>query len=115
MTWHRVASLAEAERAHPWLAADVAGVSVVLAQLDTRWYGVEDRCTHAGCPFSEEATLEAGTIDCHCHGSQFDLRNGQPLQLPAYDPVPVFAVELHGDDVYVDVTNVLNGATVNNY
>ncbi|HKU01234.1 MAG TPA: non-heme iron oxygenase ferredoxin subunit, partial [Arthrobacter sp.] len=53
--------------------------------------------------------------ECWGHGSQFDLRSGQPLQLPAYDPVPVFAVELDGDDVYVDVTNVLNGAAVNNY
>jgi 3-phenylpropionate/trans-cinnamate dioxygenase ferredoxin subunit len=24
--------------------------------------------------------------------------------------VPVFAVAVHGDDVYVDVTNVVNGA-----
>jgi 3-phenylpropionate/trans-cinnamate dioxygenase ferredoxin subunit len=29
--------------------------------------------------------------------------------------VPVFAVTLDGDDVYVDVTNVVNGASVENY
>ena len=37
--------------------------------------------------------VEGVPIECWGHGSQFDLRTGEPLQLPAYDPVPVFAVE----------------------
>ncbi|ABK03485.1 Rieske (2Fe-2S) domain protein [Arthrobacter sp. FB24] len=77
-------------------------------------HAIGDTCSHADISLSE-GEVEGCAIECWGHGSQFDLRNGQPLQLPAYDPVPVFAVELHGDDVYVDVTNVLNGATVNNY
>lgn len=77
-------------------------------------HAIGDTCSHADISLSE-GEVEGCAIECWGHGSQFDLRNGQPLQLPAYDPVPVFAVELHGDDVYVDVANVLNGATVNNY
>jgi len=94
MTWRRVASLAEAERARPWLPADVAGVSVVVARLGERWYGVEDRCTHAGCPFSEEATLEAGIIECHCHGSEFELATGKVRRGPAERPVRAFPVRV---------------------
>ena len=77
-------------------------------------HAIGDTCSHADISLSE-GDVEGCTIECWGHGSQFDLRNGQPLQLPAYDPVPVFAVELDGDDVYVDVTNVLNGAAVENY
>jgi 3-phenylpropionate/trans-cinnamate dioxygenase ferredoxin subunit len=75
-------------------------------------HAIGDTCSHADISLSE-GEVEGCAIECWGHGSQFDLRNGQPLQLPAYDPVPVFAVELDGDDVYVDVTNVLNGAAVN--
>jgi 3-phenylpropionate/trans-cinnamate dioxygenase ferredoxin subunit len=77
-------------------------------------HAIGDTCSHADISLSE-GDVEGCMIECWGHGSQFDLRNGQPLQLPAYEPVPVFAVELDGDDVYVDVTNVLNGATVHNY
>jgi len=77
-------------------------------------HAIGDTCSHADISLSE-GEVEGCAIECWGHGSQFDLRNGQPLQLPAYDPVPVFAVELDGDDVYVDVTNVLNGAAVHNY
>ena len=77
-------------------------------------HAIGDTCSHADISLSE-GDVEACAIECWGHGSQFDLRSGQPLQLPAYDPVPVFAVELDGDDVYVDVTNVLNGAAVDNY
>ena len=59
--------------------------------------------------------VDGCTIECWGHGSQFDLRSGQPLHLPAYDPVPVFAVEIAGDEVYVDVTHVLNGAEAPNF
>jgi len=92
MSWHRVAPSDEAERAHPWFPATVAGFDVVLARVDERWYGVEDRCAHAGCPFSEEATLEAGTIVCNCHGSEFDLTTGELRRGPAERPVRAFPV-----------------------
>ncbi|MDD7833600.1 MULTISPECIES: non-heme iron oxygenase ferredoxin subunit [Paenarthrobacter] len=77
-------------------------------------HAVGDTCSHADISLSE-GEVEGCAIECWGHGSQFDLRSGQPLQLPAYDPVPVFAVTIDGEDVYVDVTNVVNGAPVNNY
>jgi 3-phenylpropionate/trans-cinnamate dioxygenase ferredoxin subunit len=77
-------------------------------------HAIGDTCSHADISLAE-GEIEGCAIECWGHGSQFDLRTGQPLQLPAYDPVPVFAVTLDGDDVYVDVTNVVNGASVQNY
>jgi 3-phenylpropionate/trans-cinnamate dioxygenase ferredoxin subunit len=77
-------------------------------------HAIGDTCSHADISLAE-GEIEGCAIECWGHGSQFDLRSGQPLQLPAYDPVPVFAVALDGDDVYVDVSNVVNGAPIHNY
>ncbi|MGB2766537.1 MAG: Rieske 2Fe-2S domain-containing protein, partial [Propionicimonas sp.] len=46
--------------------------------------------------------VEGCTLECYLHGSRFDLRTGQPLELPALVPVPVFAVRIDGDDVLID-------------
>ncbi|MET1155368.1 Rieske 2Fe-2S domain-containing protein [Arthrobacter sp.] len=72
-------------------------------------HAIGDTCSHADVSLSE-GDVEGSTIECWGHGSQFDLRTGEPLSLPAFEPVPVFALTLDGDSVYVDVTNVLNGA-----
>ena len=77
-------------------------------------HAIGDTCSHADISLSE-VEVEGCMIECWGHGSQFDLRSGEPLQLPAYDPVPVFAVEIRGDEVYVDFTNVLNGAEAPNF
>ena len=103
MSWHRVAPIAEADRAQPWLAADVAGVAVALARVGDTWFGVEDRCAHAGCPFSEEASLEAGTIVCNCHGSEFDLATGELRRGPAEHPIRAFAVRANEGHLEIDI------------
>jgi 3-phenylpropionate/trans-cinnamate dioxygenase ferredoxin subunit len=59
------------------------------------------------CALSELVQDEARRVDgesleCWAHGSAFSLRTGKPLNLPAYEPVPVFAVTIDGDDVLVD-------------
>ena len=77
-------------------------------------HAIGDTCSHADISLSE-GEVEGCKIECWGHGSQFDLRSGEPLQLPAYDPVPVFAVAVLGDEVYVDFTNVLNGAEAPNF
>ncbi|MEO5780381.1 MULTISPECIES: non-heme iron oxygenase ferredoxin subunit [Arthrobacter] len=77
-------------------------------------HAIGDTCSHADISLSE-GEVEGCAIECWGHGSQFDLRSGAPLQLPAYDPVPVFAVTIEGDEVYVDVTTILNGADAPNF
>ena len=73
-------------------------------------HAIGDTCSHAEISLSE-GDVEDGTIECWAHGSSFDLTTGQPLTLPAFEPVPVFALSIHGSDVYVDVTNILNGVS----
>ena len=103
MAWHPVASIEDAERARPWLSARAGRVEIAIARLGDDWFAVEGRCTHAGCAFAEDATLEDGTIVCSCHGSEFDLRTGAVQRGPAEYDVRTFPVRIAGDRLEVDV------------
>jgi 3-phenylpropionate/trans-cinnamate dioxygenase ferredoxin subunit len=43
------------------------------------------------------------TVECPRHGSEFDLKTGKPLTLPAYVPVETFPVLVEGDKIKVEV------------
>ena len=73
----------------------------VVRDSDGTVHAIGDRCSHGEVSLSD-GFVEDGTIECWAHGSLFDLRSGIPLTLPAYEPVPVFAVEIIDGDVYID-------------
>jgi 3-phenylpropionate/trans-cinnamate dioxygenase ferredoxin subunit len=64
-------------------------------------HAIGDTCTHGEISLSE-GFIEGETLECWAHGSQFSLLTGKPLNLPAYEPVPVYQVELIDGDVYLD-------------
>ncbi|ABY23968.1 Rieske-type ferredoxin [Renibacterium salmoninarum ATCC 33209] len=76
-------------------------------------HAVGDTCSHAEISLSE-GDVEGCTIECWAHGSSFDLSSGQPQTLPAYEPIPVFALSIEGQDVYVDIAQILNGVELIN-
>lgn len=91
------------------LQVEVDGIEVAVVRDSLgELHAIGDTCSHADIPLSE-GDVEGCTIECWAHGSSFDLNTGEPLSLPAYEPVPVFALTVHNDDVYVDVTTILNG------
>ncbi|MGD9606346.1 MAG: non-heme iron oxygenase ferredoxin subunit [Leucobacter sp.] len=66
-------------------------------------HAIGDTCSHGQISLSE-GFVEGDTLECWAHGSAFSLRTGIPQNLPAYEPVPVYVVEIEGDDVYIDPT-----------
>lgn len=66
-------------------------------------HAIGDTCTHGDISLAE-GFVEGDTLECWAHGSQFSLLTGKPLSLPAYEPVPVFQVELTDGDIYIDPT-----------
>ncbi|HEY0248530.1 MAG TPA: non-heme iron oxygenase ferredoxin subunit [Gryllotalpicola sp.] len=78
------------------------GVAIaVVRDADDRVYAIGDTCTHGDISLAE-GFVEGETIECWAHGSMFSLTSGKPLNLPAYEPVPVFEVEIADGDVLVD-------------
>ncbi|AEH09166.1 MULTISPECIES: non-heme iron oxygenase ferredoxin subunit [Protofrankia] len=84
------------------LGVEVDGEPVCLALAGGQVYAVRDECSHSDVMLSQ-GEIEDAKIECWLHGSQFDLSTGEPLGLPATEPVPVYPVKIDGDDVLVDV------------
>ena len=65
---------------------------------------VEDRCSHDDGDLMEgDVDEETCTVECPRHGSEFDLRTGQPLNLPAYVPIETYPVLVEDGVIKVEV------------
>ena len=84
------------------LRVEVDGKAVCLVKRDGKVYAVDDVCTHEYAEMSE-GFVEDHTIECPRHGSQFDIRTGKVLSMPATEDLPTFEVRVEGDDLLVDV------------
>ena len=75
-------------------------ISLVLTEGEV--YAINDTCSHGQVSLAE-GEVEGCLLECWLHGSQFDLRTGKPVSLPAIDPVPVYPVKVEGGTVFVQV------------
>lgn len=76
---------------------------VLVAPLVGGWSAVDDRCTHAGCPFSTDGEVVAGVVICGCHGAEFDLRDGAVLRGPAERALATYPTRVAGDRLEVAI------------
>lgn len=101
MSRERVASL-EALKPGSAMKVVVDGIPIALVrETQGDIHALGDRCSHGDISLSE-GFVEDDSIECWAHGSKFELSTGTPRNFPAYEPVPVFAVEIDGDDVFVN-------------
>ncbi|SFE80421.1 Rieske (2Fe-2S) protein [Alteribacillus iranensis] len=75
---------------------------VLIARIDGNLYAVDGICSHA------YAELVDGELDEHClycplHFACFDVRNGEVLEGPATEPLPVFDVTEENGEIWVKV------------
>lgn len=101
MSASRVCALSDLEP-DTAMRVEVDGVAIAVV-LDSAGdvHAIGDTCTHGDISLSE-GFVEDDSLECWAHGSAFSLRTGKPLNLPAYEPVPVFDVTIDGDDVLID-------------
>jgi 3-phenylpropionate/trans-cinnamate dioxygenase ferredoxin component len=77
---------------------EIDGTPVAIFNVDGEFYALDDTCSHAEASLSEGDLDPARcAIECPLHGSSFDLRTGDPLTLPAVEPVRVHHVEVDAD------------------
>ena len=98
MTAERIGTTAELEvnKAHRVVLSGVP--IVVVKDASGAVYAIGDTCTHGDISLAE-GFVEDEAIECWAHGSVFSLRTGKPANLPAYEPVPVYHVEIDADGV----------------
>lgn len=80
---------------------NVAGVDVLLCNVDGKIFAVEDVCTHDGGAL-DQGELDGCRIMCPRHGAYFDVTTGAALTLPAIVPLSTYAVRVEGESVFVD-------------
>lgn len=74
---------------------------LALYHVEDGFYASSDLCTHAAMNLSEGA-LEGHVVACPRHGGKFDVRTGEAVAFPCVMPLKTYAVEVRGEDVFVD-------------
>jgi 3-phenylpropionate/trans-cinnamate dioxygenase ferredoxin subunit len=81
-------------------------LAVCIYNIGGDLYALEDRCSHDDGPLCEgDWDPDEGVVVCPRHGANFDIRTGEPLTLPAYEPVETFPVHVDEEgSIRIDVT-----------
>ncbi|SRR6266487_3961731 len=100
-TWQSVANTADVP---PGRVAvfHVDDHDVAVCNVDGEFYAIDDLCTHDGGSL-DQGELEGDQIECPRHGARFDVRTGDAIQLPAFEPVETYPVRVEDDTIQVGV------------
>ena len=82
------------------------GEVIGLYRVGADVYAINDYCTHEDTFLTEgEFEVEDMEVECHLHGSRFNVVDGSVRILPATKPVATYPVKVEGDVVLVGPKN----------
>jgi 3-phenylpropionate/trans-cinnamate dioxygenase ferredoxin subunit len=84
------------------LLVQVDGIEVALFNLDGEIYAIENVCTHDGGPLVEGTIINGCEVMCPRHGARFDIRTGEALSFPAFEPTTTYAVRVEEDEIWIE-------------
>ena len=92
----------EASRVLPetMVTVEVEGESVLLANVDGKYYGMGAICAHEQWDLSE-GTLEDTAVTCAGHGTVWDLKTGKGVFDEPLDDEPLYDVREENGFLYV--------------
>jgi 3-phenylpropionate/trans-cinnamate dioxygenase ferredoxin component len=77
---------------------------ILLVNIDNTIYASDRICTHA---YADLATgflnEEEKTVTCPLHMSAFNLENGNPLNLPAKEPLMIYKTKIDNNSIFIFV------------
>ena len=79
---------------------DVDGVMVAVFNLDGEYIAIEDVCPHDGSEIAS-GCVKKGILECPHHGATFDLRSGDVLTPPAYEPLEMMELRIENGMIEV--------------
>jgi nitrite reductase/ring-hydroxylating ferredoxin subunit len=82
------------------LVGHVGEEEVLLVRSNTDIFALAAHCTHYHGPLVDGLVVD-GTVRCPWHHACFDLRSGEALHAPAFEPLTRWKVEQRDDSVFV--------------
>lgn len=73
---------------------------VAVIKCDGGIYAIQDICTHDGGELTG-GLIDGCEIECPRHSARFDIRTGEVLCPPAFEPIATYPVEIRDGRVYV--------------
>lgn len=91
---------AEAIAPGDYRVVDIDDALIAVFNIDGEFFAIEDVCTH------DYETLTGGPVNgceitCPRHGARFNIKTGEALCAPAYEPVSTFPVRVEDGVVQV--------------
>lgn len=82
----------------------IKGKEVLLVRLEDGFYAMDNRCPHAGCPLSFYGEIKEGKrMQCNCHGSVFDLRDGSVIEGLTNNPLKMYKVLVVDRELFIEL------------
>ncbi len=97
--WTRVCDLVELPPGQ-FRVVEVDGAMLAVFNIEGELHAIEDVCTHDGGQLTG-GEIRGCEIICPRHGARFDLRTGEALCPPAYEPTAVMPVKTEDDAIWV--------------
>ena len=79
-------------------AFQVNGQSVCVANIDGKYFAINNVCSHRGGPLAD-GKLQGYEVECPLHQSKFDMRTGEVKAPPAVEPQAIYEVTVFGEDI----------------
>ena len=74
--------------------------NILLANIDGKIYAIDDQCSHEDASLYNGA-LKGDCVECPLHGSHFNFKSGEPMQLPATEAIRTYAVKIENNEILI--------------
>ena len=83
------------------LRIEAEGLVVAVFNLDGEYFVTDDACTH-GPGSLGEGYVDGDVVECNFHGGQFNIRTGEVVAPPCWEPIKTYRVRIENGMVVIE-------------